>query len=59
MLIRARLLKAVEAILFLAQQCVLFRYDFFLADDRIIPLLPKLLGKSFFIKKRCAPQHAA
>ena len=44
--------------LFVAQQCVTLRYDFFLADDRIIPLLPKLLGKSFFIKKRCAPQRS-
>jgi ribosome biogenesis protein UTP30 len=27
-------------------------YDLFLADARILPLLPKLLGKSFFKKKR-------
>ena len=27
-------------------------YDMFMADARIIPLLPKLLGKSFFKKKR-------
>lgn len=27
-------------------------YDVFLADDRILPLLPKLLGKEFFKKKR-------
>jgi len=27
-------------------------YDIFLADDRVIPVLPKLLGKSFFKKKK-------
>ena len=27
-------------------------YDLFLADDRIIPVLPKLLGKTFFKKKK-------
>ncbi|PNW80357.1 hypothetical protein CHLRE_07g314100v5 [Chlamydomonas reinhardtii] len=27
-------------------------YDLFLADDRILPSLPKLIGKSFFKKKR-------
>ena len=27
-------------------------YDLFLSDDRILPLLPKLLGKSFFKKKK-------
>ena len=27
-------------------------YDLFLADERIVPLLPRLLGKSFFEKKR-------
>jgi len=27
-------------------------YDLFLADDRVIPSLPKLLGKSFFKKKK-------
>jgi ribosome biogenesis protein UTP30 len=27
-------------------------YDLFLADDRILPMLPKLLGKSFFKKKK-------
>lgn len=30
-------------------------YDLFLADNRVLPLLPKLLGKSFFRKKKCAP----
>ena len=29
-------------------------YDMFMADDRIIPILPKLLGKSFF-KKSASP----
>ncbi|KAG5520055.1 hypothetical protein PMAC_001131 [Pneumocystis sp. 'macacae'] len=27
-------------------------YDLFLADDRVVPLLPKLLGKTFYEKKR-------
>lgn len=27
-------------------------YDLFLADERVIPLLPKILGKSFFKKKK-------
>ncbi len=27
-------------------------YDWFLADERVVPLLPKLLGKSFFDKKK-------
>lgn len=27
-------------------------YDMFLADDRVLPLLPKLLGKNFFKKKK-------
>lgn len=27
-------------------------YDLFLADNRILPLLPKLLGKTFFKKKK-------
>eukprot|EP00850_Spirogloea_muscicola_P001919 SM000007S20879 [mRNA] locus=s7:696898:698265:+ [translate_table: standard] len=27
-------------------------YDLFVADDRILPLLPKLLGKTFFKKKK-------
>lgn len=27
-------------------------YDMFLADDRILPILPKLLGKNFFKKKK-------
>jgi ribosome biogenesis protein UTP30 len=27
-------------------------YDLFLADERVIPILPKLLGKTFFKKKR-------
>ena len=27
-------------------------YDLFLADERVLPILPKLLGKTFFDKKR-------
>ncbi|KAL3684553.1 hypothetical protein R1sor_002575 [Riccia sorocarpa] len=27
-------------------------YDLFLADDRVLPVLPKLLGKTFFKKKK-------
>jgi ribosome biogenesis protein UTP30 len=27
-------------------------YDMFLADDRVLPILPKLLGKNFFKKKK-------
>jgi len=27
-------------------------YDMFLADDRVLPILPKLLGKTFFKKKK-------
>lgn len=27
-------------------------YDFFLADDRVLPALPKVLGKAFFQKKK-------
>lgn len=27
-------------------------YDVFIADDRILPLLPKALGKTFFAKKK-------
>ncbi|KAI9208873.1 ribosomal protein L1p/L10e family-domain-containing protein [Polychytrium aggregatum] len=35
-------------------------YDLFLADDRVLPLLPKLLGKVFFeSKKNPAPIKAA
>mmetsp|Transcript_15105 Transcript_15105/g.61846 ORF Transcript_15105/g.61846 Transcript_15105/m.61846 type:complete len:187 (+) Transcript_15105:146-706(+) len=29
-------------------------YDLFLADDRVLPLLPKLLGKQFFRSKKYA-----
>jgi ribosome biogenesis protein UTP30 len=27
-------------------------YDLFLADDRVVPLLPKLLGKKFYETKK-------
>ncbi len=30
------------------------RFDKFLADDRIIRLLPKFLGKPFYGRKRCS-----
>ena len=32
-------------------------YDMFMADDRIIPILPKLLGKSFFKKRPARPRR--
>ena len=34
-------------------------YDVYLADRRIYHLLPRHLGKSFFIKKRWAPFEVA
>jgi ribosome biogenesis protein UTP30 len=30
-------------------------YDLFMVDRRILPMLPKLLGNTFFRKKKCAP----
>jgi ribosome biogenesis protein UTP30 len=27
-------------------------YDLFLADERVLPLLPPILGKTFFMKKK-------
>jgi hypothetical protein len=33
-------------------------YELFLADDRILPSLPKLLGKSFFKKKKCVARSS-
>ncbi|GHP05250.1 hypothetical protein PPROV_000400200 [Pycnococcus provasolii] len=35
-----------------AKRQLLNEYDVFLADDRILPLLPKLLGKHFFKRKK-------
>lgn len=29
-------------------------YDLFMVDRRVLPMLPKLIGKSFFQKKKCA-----
>lgn len=29
-------------------------YDLFMVDRRVLPMLPKLIGKSFFVKKKCA-----
>ncbi|KAK9825035.1 hypothetical protein WJX74_002654 [Apatococcus lobatus] len=37
---------------FEAKRQLCAQYDLFLADDRILPFLPKLLGKSFFKKKK-------
>lgn len=39
---------------FEARRMLLRENGLFLADDRVIPLLPKLLGKSFFNAKKCA-----
>jgi len=35
-----------------AKRQLCFSYDFFLADERVLPLLPPLLGKVFFDKKK-------
>jgi ribosome biogenesis protein UTP30 len=35
-----------------AKRALCNSYDLFVADDRIIPSLPKLIGKSFFTKKK-------
>ena len=37
---------------FEAKRALCASYDFFLADDSIIPMLPKKLGKTFFLKKK-------
>ncbi|XP_021811707.1 ribosomal L1 domain-containing protein 1-like [Prunus avium] len=37
---------------FEAKRKLLYSYDMFLADRRIVPLLPKYLGKQFFKKKK-------
>ena len=34
-------------------------YDLFMVDRRVLPMLPKLIGKSFFQKKKCADSPAA
>ena len=38
---------------FEARRMLLKENDLFLADDRIIPLLPKLLGSKWFEAKKC------
>lgn len=38
---------------FEARRILLRENGLFLADDRVIPLLPKLLGKPFFNAKKC------
>jgi ribosome biogenesis protein UTP30 len=35
-----------------AKRALSSQYDLFLADNRVLPLLPKLLGKHFFVKKK-------
>jgi ribosome biogenesis protein UTP30 len=35
-----------------AKRLLCASYDLFLADDRVLPLLPKLLGKEFYKKKK-------
>ena len=37
---------------FEARRQLLAAYDRFLADDRVVPMLPKLLGNKFFERKR-------
>ncbi|KAM1429907.1 hypothetical protein ACFX2I_046045 [Malus domestica] len=37
---------------FEAKRKLMYSYDMFLADKRIVPLLPKFLGKHFFKKKK-------
>lgn len=36
-----------------ARRMLLKENDLFLADDRVIPLLPKLLGSKWFAAKKC------
>jgi len=38
---------------FEARRALLHENALFLADDRVIPLLPRLLGKIFFTAKKC------
>ena len=37
---------------FEAKRALLDSFELFLADDRVIPVLPRLLGKKFFLKKK-------
>ena len=43
---------------FEARRMLLRENGLFLADDRVIPLLPKLLGKAFFNAKKCVTSPA-
>ena len=43
---------------FEARRMLLRENGLFLADDRVIPLLPKLLGKAFFNAKKCVASFA-
>jgi ribosome biogenesis protein UTP30 len=38
---------------FEARRLLLRENGLFLADERVVPLLPKLLGKAFFQAKKC------
>jgi ribosome biogenesis protein UTP30 len=38
---------------FEARRMLLRENGLFLADERVVPLLPKLLGKEFFKAKKC------
>lgn len=38
---------------FEARRLLLKENDLFLADERVVPLLPGLLGKKFFEAKKC------
>ena len=37
---------------FEAKRALCQSYELFLADDRVLPVLPRLLGKKFFLKKK-------
>lgn len=37
---------------FEAKRALLDSFDLFLADERVLPVLPRLLGKKFFLKKK-------
>ena len=42
---------------FEARRMLLKENGLFLADERVVPLLPKLLGKIFFEAKKCVFQY--
>jgi ribosome biogenesis protein UTP30 len=35
-----------------AKRSLCHAYDMFLADDRVLPMLPRILGKKFFERKK-------